>query len=130
MSRFLLAAVVTCVILSACGGTSDSTTTAAERRGGVDTFGIELFEERVVGANPGCVTCHSLEEDVTLVGPSLFAVESRVDGLTAAEYVRESIVDPDAYVVAGFVPGQMNPGWDDYLSAEQIESLVALLVEG
>ena len=130
MSRFFLATVVTCVILGACGGTSDSTTTSTERRGGVDTFGMELFEERVVGVNPGCVTCHSLEEDVTLVGPSLFAIESRVDGLTAAEYVRESIVDPDAYVVDGFVLGQMHPGWDDYLSAEQIESLVELLVEG
>lgn len=130
MNRLILAILTMCAVLGGCSGAADSTASDAVRRGGVDSLGLELFEERVVGANPGCITCHSLEEGVTLVGPSLFAVESRIDGLTAAEYVRESIVDPDAYVVTGFVAGQMHPGWDRYLSAEQIDSLVELLVDG
>jgi mono/diheme cytochrome c family protein len=115
------------LLVAACAGPSEPATTTPTRAGGVDSVGLELFEERVVGANPGCVTCHSLEEGVTLVGPSLFAVESPIDGLTTAEYVRQSILDPDAYVVAGFVAGQMQPVWGDYLSPEQVESLVVLL---
>jgi mono/diheme cytochrome c family protein len=94
---------------------------------GVDTFGAELFAERVIGANPGCVTCHSLEPGVALVGPSLAEVMSPISDLAAAEYVRESILEPDAYIGEGFVVGQMPGDWDDLLSAEQIESLVTLL---
>ncbi len=51
------------------------------------------------------------------------------EGLSVADYVRESIIAPDVHVVDGFVVGQMHPGWDQYLTPEQIESLVALLVE-
>jgi mono/diheme cytochrome c family protein len=90
-------------------------------------MGLELFRERVVGANPGCVTCHSLDDGITLVGPSLYGIESRVDGLDTGAYIRQSILEPDAYVVDGFLAGQMSPSWGDYLSAEQIESLVEFL---
>ena len=130
MKRPLLTLAVLGILIAGCGDTTQTSTTDAERRGGVDSFGMELFEERVVGGSPGCVTCHSLEEDVTLVGPSLFAIESPVDGLTTAEYVRQSILEPDAYVVDGFVAGQMYPGWDQYLTPEQIDSLVVLLADG
>jgi cytochrome c551/c552 len=90
-------------------------------------MGRDLFEERVIGANPGCVTCHSLDEGVTVVGPSLHDVVSRVPGLSDREYVRQSIVDPDIHVVDGFTEGQMNSGWVDYLTDAQIESLVEFL---
>lgn len=82
-----------------------------------------------MGPHPGCVTCHSLEPDVTLVGPSLAGVESRVAGMSDADYIRRSIVDPDADTVAGFAAGLMRPDWEDYLSADQIESLVDFLLE-
>jgi len=94
----------------------------------VESLGRELFEERVIGANPGCVTCHSLEEDVTLVGPSLAHVVSRIPGVSDAEYVRQSIIEPDAYVVEGFSPGQMSPDWGSVLSEAQIDSLVDFLL--
>jgi mono/diheme cytochrome c family protein len=123
-----IVAVALLLFLAGCTSGTGPTTTPSPI-GNVDTRGLELFEERVVGANPGCVTCHSLDEGITLVGPSLFGVGSRVQGTSDADYIRQSIVDPDAYVVDGFVRGQMNSGWDDYLSDEQIESLVALLLE-
>ena len=120
--------IVLLLLVAGCDGGSGSDTTAvpsSTRR--VATTGLELFEERVVGANPGCITCHSLERGITLVGPSLFRVESRVTGLTADEYLRQSIVEPDAYVVEGFEPGQMSTNWAEYLSSDQIDSLVELL---
>lgn len=82
-----------------------------------------------MGGNPGCVTCHSLEAGVTLVGPSLDRVESPIPGLSVAEYVRQSIVAPDNHVVSGFAEGQMPGNWEVLLTPEQIESLVSLLAK-
>ncbi len=128
MSRSCIALVALFVVTAACSGGGGDQPDAVASRGGVETTGLELFEERVVGANPGCVTCHSFAQGTTLVGPSLAEVDSRVPGLTTAEYIRQSIIDPDGYVVEGFTAGQMSAGWDDCLTAEQIESLVKLLL--
>ena len=113
------------LLVVGCGGNEPATTSGAESS--ISTLGRDLFEERVIGANPGCVTCHSLEEGVTLVGPSLFAVTSRVSGQSDAEYIRESIVDPDGHVVDGFSAGQMTTGWLEHLTEEQVDSLVEFL---
>ena len=122
MARAYLLAVV--MLAASCGGTADE---APATTRGVETLGAELFAERVIGANPGCVTCHSLEPGVTLVGPSLAEARSPIPGVTAEEYLRQSILEPDAYIGEGFVAGQMPGGWDDLLSTEQIESLVVFL---
>ena len=123
-------AVVVLLALGAvgCGGGADQ-----ESGREVATFGLDLFNERVVGMTAGCITCHSLDEDVNLVGPSLFGLGERaevlVPGMSAAEYVRESIVDPDAYVVDGFSAGLMVTVWAEVLSEEQIDSLVEFLLD-
>ena len=124
--RHTLFLLLLVALVSGCGGESSPPETQPVQ--GPDTFGQELFEERVVGANPGCVTCHSLLNGVTIVGPSLHTVESPVPGMTEADYVREAIVNPDAYIAEGFSAGQMNAGWDELLSDEQIESLVEFLL--
>lgn len=133
MRNAILTAIVLmgAVLPVGCGGTT------AEDDGssgpGVTSLGLELLEERLIGFNPGCITCHSLDEDVTLVGPSLFGIGSRaagqVAGQSAADYLRESIVNPDAFVVPGFSAGQMATEWTDYLTDEQINSLVEALLE-
>jgi mono/diheme cytochrome c family protein len=51
----------------------------------------------------GCVTCHKLDGPEKLVGPSLWDIGARKD----ANYIRESILQPDAVVVEGFPPGLM-----------------------
>ena len=49
---------------------------------------------------------------------------------TAAEYVRESIVDPDVYVVPGYASAWSRmPAYKD-LTPEELEALVHLLLEG
>ena len=52
----------------------------------------------------------------------------RVPGMSAEEYLRQSILEPDAYIVEGFSAGTMPSVWDDELSEEQIESLVEYML--
>ncbi len=94
--------------------------------------GRELFLDTRIGVNTGCRICHSLEPGQRLVGPSLAGVgraaETRVPGLTAEEYLRRSIVDPDAYIVEGFQPGGMLPDVAEVLTDQQLDDLVAFLL--
>ena len=68
---------------------------------------------------------------VSGVGPSLAGIgtlaASRVAGTSAADYLRESITDPNSFVVDGYNSGVMPSGWD--LSDAQIDSLVEYLLD-
>ncbi len=101
------------------------------RTGGDPIAGERLFRE-VSGANPGCRICHSLQPGADGVGPSLAGVATRaatrVPGMTAEAYLRQSLLAPDAYVVPGYPAGQMLPDLDKRLTQEQIEDLVAFLL--
>ncbi|MEN8235600.1 MAG: hydrogenase iron-sulfur subunit [Actinomycetota bacterium] len=94
--------------------------------------GESLYYESTLGVNTGCRVCHSLKPGVVIIGPSFDGIATRagstLSGLTAEEYLYESIVDPDAYVVEGFDPGVMLQNFDDTLTDEQIENLVAFLL--
>lgn len=91
--------------------------------------GRAVFEDRGLG---GCDVCHSTVAGRDGVGPSLSGVaeraETRVPGLTAAEYLQQSIVDPDAYVVDGYPAGQMLPTYTERLTQAQIDALVEYLL--
>ena len=92
---------------------------------------------------PGCFACHSTTAGVTLVGPSLanaaaMAAQRIKDAnyhgkaTDAASYIRESIVEPDAYVVPGATYSAaghsfMPPGFGTSLTTKQIDDLVAYL---
>lgn len=93
--------------------------------------GEALFAKPTIGANnaPGCITCHSLEADVVIVGPSQAGLatraESRVPGQSAEDYIRASITDPNAFVVEGFAEGVMYQNYGTDLTAAEINDLVA-----
>lgn len=131
--RPLVLLIVVISLIASCGGNDRGSGAESVADSSVEVVGEELFNERVVGSNPGCVTCHSLDEGVTLVGPSLAGLATRaattVPGLDAAGYVRQSITDPDSFVVDGFAAGQMPGGWVESLSDDQIDSLVDFLLE-
>lgn len=120
----LLAAAVLLIALAACGG-ADGGAAAAQA-------GETLFSQPIIGTQPGCITCHSLTPDEVVVGPSLAGVgsraESRVEGKNAEEYLRQSILEPNAYLVDGFEPNVMVQVWEDELSAEQVDQLIAFLL--
>ena len=91
-------------------------------------LGLELFES----SQAGCTVCHSVDPGVELVGPNLSGVAlvagERVSGLDAEGYIRESILDPSAYVVEGFPDGQMLDIYEGTLTSDEIDALVAYLM--
>ncbi|MEZ4668483.1 MAG: PQQ-dependent sugar dehydrogenase [Anaerolineae bacterium] len=92
--------------------------------------GETLFRTGANGA-PACITCHQLDGSVG-VGPSLLNIGviggSRVAGLDAEAYARQSILQPNAYVVDGFLPGVMYQNYADQLTTEQVDELVAYVL--
>ena len=90
--------------------------------------GKEVFEDRSQGA---CDVCHTTDGG-RLVGPSLEGVavraETRVPGMSARDYLVESILDPEAYVVEGYRGDQMLPIYRERLDDAQIEALVTYLL--
>jgi mono/diheme cytochrome c family protein len=113
--------------LAACSATSTTKVVGVSARSGQ-----ELFRQSVLGGAAGCATCHSLEPGVLLIGPSLAGIgslaEARVDGLDAEGYLRQSILDPDEYLVEGYPAGVMPQKYQDYLSQKEIDSLVTYLL--
>ncbi|GAB4426858.1 MAG: hypothetical protein Kow0031_06740 [Anaerolineae bacterium] len=115
--------------MGACGGSSSG---GASGGGANAAAGEELFNEKLIGTQPGCVTCHSLEEGVVMVGPSLAGIGTtagtRVAGQSAEDYLKASITHPDEHVVDGFDAGTMPAALADELSEQQVSDLVAYLM--
>jgi cytochrome c551/c552 len=105
--------IVAALALAACGGGGGGASQPAASGGGAGdaAAGKTLFAQTVIGSNPGCVTCHSLEAGKTLVGPSMAGIAGRagsaVSGQSAEQYLRQSITEPDAVVAKGFQKGLM-----------------------
>ena len=76
----------------------------------------------------GCIACHTLDGPEKLVGPSLWDIGARKD----ANYIRESILQPDAVVVEGFPPGLMKgtldgSGFYQKMSLQDLNAIVDYL---
>ena len=136
MKRYLFLAlliVALAALLAACGGGGGGAPAPAAPAAGAGDAdaGKALFAQTVVGSLPGCVTCHSLAAGETLVGPSLAGIGARagstVSGQSADQYIRTSILDPNAHVADGFAQGIMQ-SFKDVLSEQQVNDLVAYLL--
>ena len=93
---------------------------------------------------PGCSACHSTAPGVSIVGPSLAGIGTRAaervrapdyhgEARDAAGYIRESIQDPNAYVVQGPTfssngKSLMPANFAQTLQAGQVDQLVAYLM--
>ena len=110
--------------------------------GAASTDPVALGEAVFKRTPPACFGCHSLQPGVTLVGPSLAGLATRTAGLltspeykgtakTLEQYIKESIVNPNAYVVPGptFSAGGQSvmPPLASVLKPEEIDELVAYL---
>lgn len=66
------------------------------------------------------------------LGPSLEGAKDipglRIPGLSAVEYVRQSILTPNAYIVPSYNANYMFQNYSTVLSDEQINSLVAYVL--
>lgn len=80
----------------------------------------------------GCASCHegSLFNLFRPVGPPLGEIglvgRKRVPGVSAEDYILQSVTDPGAFVVPGY-PDSMPRGLSKDLSAEDLAALVAYL---
>lgn len=101
--------------------TAPGTTTQEEQPAGDPAVGESAF------ASSGCGSCHTFAaaEASGTVGPNLDESLAGKD----AEYVRRSILEPDAEVAEGYQAGVM-PSFEGQLSEEQVDGLVAFLTAG
>jgi len=103
---------------------------------------VALGEAVFKRSPPACFGCHALQQGVTLVGPSLAGLVTRSNALlgspdykgpakTPEEYIRESIVNPNGYLVPGqtFSMGGQSimPPLASVLKPDEIDQLVAYL---
>ena len=98
-----------------------------------DAAGLSLVEQgRMLAKSRACVACHSIDGS-TGIGPTwqgLFGkTETLLDGTTVvvdADYLKESILNPNAKVVQGYAP-LMPPG--SYTEAE-LDALITYIRDG
>ena len=93
--------------------------------GGTVERGSETF------AQAGCGGCHALAKAGTdaQIGPPLddLAAAAEEAGMPVAEFVRQSIVDPDAVIAPDYQPGVMPKDLGESLSPDELDALVAYL---
>ena len=114
--------LATCTLaLVACGGGGGAAGPGDANRGKT------LFESKA------CITCHTLPGIASAtgtVGPPLAGIANtagtRKPGMSAEAYIRESIENPNAFVVPGFPsPSPMPPG---QAAGQELADLVAFLL--
>lgn len=95
-------------------------------------MGKKIYYETAAGVNAGCRICHSLEKDEVIIGPSFYGIADRagerIPGMTAEEYLRQSILEPNAFILPGYPAGQMIQNFGQILTEEQIQDLIAFLL--
>jgi mono/diheme cytochrome c family protein len=100
--------------------------------GGSSAAGDAAAGKKVFLGAGGCSACHALADagSTATVGPKLenVAADAKKAGKAVDAYVKESIVDPNAYIAPGFPKGVMPPDFKSTLSAKQIADLVAYIV--
>jgi cytochrome c oxidase subunit II len=119
--RALMGALCLMLLLSACAGGDDN---AAKVEAGEEIYNTG-GEVKVP-----CATCHTLDGS-TLVGPTFQGMGeragSRIEGVSAEDYIRQSIQHPSQFIVPGFSDA-MPKTFGEKLSEEDIDNLVAFLM--
>jgi sulfur-oxidizing protein SoxX len=122
------AVVVACMIalLAGCGGGTP----------GDAARGEQLFSGKLpLGGSdtPPCAECHAVKPDETVpLGNNLSNIGNRAatrkPGTSAEDYLRNSILNPDSYLVPGYQEGIMFRGYQAVLKLQQINDLIAYML--
>ena len=118
------------------GSTSTPTTTSAPTT--TSSSGGNVADGKTVFTGVGgCATCHTFGPAGSsgTIGPNLDtapAQDAKADGnMALAAFIKESIVNPNAYIAKGFTkPSLMPPDFGTKLSSSQIDDLVAFILSG
>lgn len=112
-------------------GETETTETDDGAGSGGAVEGDAAAGKQVYAAN-GCGSCHTFGPagSTGTTGPNLDELSDLAENANQplAEFTRESIVEPNAYVEEGFPEGVM-PAYDQ-LSEKELNDLVAFLVQG
>jgi nitric oxide reductase subunit C len=113
------------LLLTACGRSASGAV-------GDAVAGRALFHQTTIGQAPACSACHSTEPGKVIIGPSLAGVAERagqrIPNVSAVDYLRQSILEPNRYVVEGFSAGVMYQHFEDALTDTQVDDLIAYLL--
>jgi len=116
MMRLFGLALAACVLVTACGEPRATEPIARGR---------QVYREK------NCASCHTIGTDGGAIGPALTHIgttaETREPGLSGEDYIRQSVLDPGAYIVPGF-PDTMPRGLARGLSQEDFDDLVQYLL--
>lgn len=130
------------IMMAACGGTLGSTATTIMPTStplnvainGDPIEGRAIFTgEKQIYAFVPCSTCHYLKTHrYPLLGPDMAGISkraaTRVPGMSAVEYLRKSIRNPDDHVLENYPASTMNPGYAERLSDQEVEDVIAFLM--
>jgi cytochrome c551/c552 len=111
-------------------GTTTSAATTTSSGGGNAAAGKAVFT-----AN-GCSACHTFTPANAsgTIGPNLDttpAASAKADNnMNLAAFIKQSIVDPNAYIAKGFQPNLMPKTFGKSLSPTQLNDLVAFILSG
>lgn len=94
--------------------------------------GAQLFAQGQEDTPP-CSTCHRVTSGQVgfSIGPNLAGIGehagTRFAGLSAEEYLRQSILEPERYIVSGY-RDIMYPDYSTHLTEQNIQDLIAYLL--
>jgi mono/diheme cytochrome c family protein len=120
--RSLLLLLPLLFFIVACNGSTSDT--PAPTLDPITAEGRRVFQQN-------CGSCHSADPETVIVGPSLAGIAThaagRVAGLDARQYIEQSILTPDAYVVEGYTD-LMPKDFGRKLSGEELDALITYLL--
>ena len=129
MRRLIPLLALVAFLAAGCGSEGTTKATPETVIGTVQTQTTEVKGDPAAGKEvfdaQGCGSCHAFEPAGSTgnVGPDLTEALKDKD----AEFIRQSIVDPNAEIAEGFQPNIMPQTYGSQLSDKQLADLVAFL---
>jgi len=124
MYRKLILLAVVALVLVGCGSSSGPDASEGEK----------LFNSATIGSDAGCITCHSVDPDKVIVGPSLAGIatdaagDAADEGITTEAMLKIMITEPNAEVVEGFPADTMPQDFATQMSSQQLDDVIAYLM--
>ena len=123
------------VTVSASTAKAPTTTAAAAPKTTTAAAAAPSAAGKAIFVSAGCGACHTFKAAGTSanVGPDLDsapATDAKKANMSLADFVRESIVNPNAFIASGFPKGVMPQNFGTSLGKAKIDTLVAFITGG